>query len=605
MEENLNKLLMEEILEATRKLSQERTSIESVLNGQNTVDGSAIEGAEDYQRLLQEKAQYEAEIKKLEGRKEVENGTFVPTRLQTEYEGELNKINEYISKYEQKFQAELADKKEQFDILATEYNQITDAVKVKERIEAEEKEIEPQYTRLLKQKEDCEAELAKLDGRRELRDGTFGPTREQEEYERELVKINSSIAKFATLKDQNRKELEEQEKLVESLYAKYDIRNKAKAKETEQPAKVEENEAEIRKQEAEMWDNYRKEQEQAERAKEGQIEEAFEKKQEQEEIDDLQATYQAQKEADTYFTERDKKEGEQGTPFGTGKPAGIGTKPEQEPAGKPKLDQLLTAVECKVENGKVVYVISYLDENDKEGQFEVADIVPHKMSEQEKENMKRVIDPAYFSSVDIDIADILSRSDIVENTNLYGQYIDFVRDMKDGKDKLENDIQITYNLENLREATDLSWRERLMLRRLARNNQKYGIADYIKPKSRIKQFFERFTQKKLEPAALKQEYLTEEQAMLQTLEDLGKESGFNIIQFIEQQEQAQGKSFSLEEKNKIIQQYGKMTQGEQNNDIRNRVKVNPVDLKSEKATAKPEVQQKENTSKAGREPGDE
>ena len=101
------------------------------------------------------------------------------------------------------------------------------------------------------------------------------------------------------------------------------------------------------------------------------------------------------------------------------------------------------------------------------------------------------------------------------------------------------------------------------------------------------------------------EYLTEEQAMLQTLEDLGKEPGFNIIQFIEQQEQAQGKSFSLEEKNKIIQQYGKMTQGEQNNDIRNRVKVNPVDLKSEKATAKPEVQQKENTSKAGREPGDE
>lgn len=590
MEENLNKLLMEEILEATRKLSQERTSIESVLNGQNTVDGSAIEGAEDYQRLLQEKAQYEAEIKKLEGRKEVENGTFVPTRLQTEYEGELNKINEYISKYEQKFQAELADKKEQFDILATEYNQITDAVKVKERIEAEEKEIEPQYTRLLKQKEDCEAELAKLDGRRELRDGTFGPTREQEEYERELAKINSSIAKFATLKDQNRKEFEEQEKLVESLYAKYDIRNKAKAKETEQPAKVEENEAEIRKQEAEMWNNYRKEQEQAERAKEGQIEEAFEKKQEQEEIDDLQATYQAQKEADTYFAERDKKEGEQGQ--------------------EPQQIVLLQGVNCTIENGKLKYTISYRGADSKIESFEVPDVIPHSMDSQEARELEGIFGDnlryEYFANVDMNLANILSRSDAVANTDLYEQYIQFVKDMVDGKKALKDDIKVQYDLQNLARATELSREEKRLIKKIAKRNERNIIAEYIKPKSLLTRLREglknRLTRKSLPPATGEK---TQKDQIFEDLKEYASYPDFDINQYIKQKE-AQGKPLSLQDKNMILQEFARITTPVEKDDIRTRVKVDTTtQYRKDSTTYSLPVKEDNVHSQDGKEPGDE
>ena len=500
----------------------------------------------------------------------------------------------------------------------TELEQIQTANETKARIEEEENSIQEQYEKLLREKEQCEAEIQKLSGKMELKDGRFVPTREQEEFQKDLEKISASISKFDLLKNQHKEEMQKQEQIVETLYEKYGIRSKYDAKEAERQSQEEqmwdEYKIEQRKQEEnQMWDEYKDLQRNEETEKQAQIDEAYEQKNENEEIEELTAKYAGMREADEYFNSVEQEEadrdarviaemrtrGQQGLQkLGQGSQG----KAKQSPQ-KPGQDKL-TSILCTVKNGSFTYVISFKDEKGEEQQFELDQTHPHKMNKQEKENLKRVIAPSYFHGVDIEVANALSRNDILKDSNLYSQYINYVRDMMNGNEKLPEDIEVTYDLENLRD-TDLNRKEKRFIKKLAKNSEAYGIADYVKPKGRFKAFWERITQKKLEKGD-QAPNLSQDEEMVKDLQELGAEEGFDINQFIQQQELISGKALSLDQKNKLIQEHAKIN-GNGQDDIRKRVRVG---LNNDSTTRSPQPETGKETSEpsrpeTGREPGDD
>ena len=71
---------------------------------------------------------------------------------------------------------------------------------------------------MLKEKEECEAEIQKLEGKKVFENGVFSSyKREQQEYEKDLAKISMSLKKFDDLKEQHKKDLEGYSKTIEGL----------------------------------------------------------------------------------------------------------------------------------------------------------------------------------------------------------------------------------------------------------------------------------------------------------------------------------------------------------------------------------------------------
>ena len=290
-------------------------------------------------------------------------------------------------------------------------------------------------------------------------------------------------------------------------------------------------------------------------------------------------------------------------------------KPGPQPEPKPRPQQAkLTSILCTVKEGSLTYVISFKNEKGEEQQFELNEIHPQKMNKQEKKDLKRMIDTKYFSGVDIEIASALSRNDIVKDSDLYGQYINYVKYMMDGLDKLPEDIKVTYDLESLRD-TDLSRKEKRYIKRLAKNSEAYGIADYVKPKSRFKAFWERITQGKLEegkpvPSQDRDEdddrmRNTTEIRIMKLYDELSREEGFDVEQFIEQQKQVYGDNFTAEMETKIKQE-NENIKGNGKDDIRKRVRVN-LDRSPKTGRESSESEEVKEPSKpqTGREPGED
>ena len=97
------------------------------------------------------------------------------------------------------------------------------------QIKEEQEKAEKEYQKLLKEREDCEAEINGLAGKKEFVDGVLVPTKEQQEFEQDLEKINASIAKFEKLREQHTKDLNEHNTVIDSLLKKYNIREKYKS----------------------------------------------------------------------------------------------------------------------------------------------------------------------------------------------------------------------------------------------------------------------------------------------------------------------------------------------------------------------------------------
>lgn len=145
-------------------------------------------------------------------------------------------------------------------------------------VEKELQELSTRYDSLLKDKNDYEAKLREIDGRLELKDGKYVPTVEVMQAKQDLEKINNEINLVENLKSQKDIELETNKNLIKNLLAKYNINEKMVEKE------------EIKQQEDDMWEQYRKEQEDE---KNRQIDEAYadkEKEEREEERKILQAT---------------------------------------------------------------------------------------------------------------------------------------------------------------------------------------------------------------------------------------------------------------------------------------------------------------------------
>lgn len=546
------------------------------------------------------------------------------------------------------FQSDLIKIKAELKEKESELEQIQVANKTKEQIEAEEASIKLEYAKLLKQKEQCEAEIKKVEGKMELKDGMFIPTKEHEEYKRELEKINASISKFELLKNQHKTELQQQESIVENLYKKYNIREKYNESQEKQQQEIgkksqsqkyadehlrdREKQEELRKQqEDEMWEEYRKnkekeEQEQSKR-KQADIDKAYEEKQQQENKEEIQRDSKSKKETDEYFKDYEaEQKGEETDELIEECKTLLGEnnqkdriiaenfkkfQQEQETQTKPDIKNRkdkLQAIDCKIENGKLKYVITYKNERGEQNHFEVNDIAPHKMTKAEKKNLKKDLNRVYFYGIDNEVVRALLRNDDVANSDFYNQYISFAKEMMNGKGRNQKNIDITYDLSELRNA-DLTKKEKRVLKKIAKNSQEAFVGSYIKPKSRFKIFMERLKQKRLEPAA-KNQGISQSDIMFKNLVDLADEKGFDINLFIKQQEAERGKEFSLQEKNNIIQQYGKIVT-ESQNDIRHRVKYDVSgkgDAKgqgTETSKNNEGKQQEQEQKQSGREPGDE
>ena len=134
------------------------------------------------------------------------------------------------------------------------------------------------------------------------------------------------------------------------------------------------------------------------------------------------------------------------------------------------------------------------------------------------------------------------------NSHLYYEYTKFINDSLTYNKKRKN-INILYELDGL-DDTDLSFTQKALIKRIARNASRNDIAEYIKPRSKIKEFFKRMTQKRLKEGETEREISTEE-----IIKDLGNEPGFNINEFIKQQEEKIGRPISLEEQKDIVKQY--------------------------------------------------
>ena len=94
--------------------------------------------------------------------------------------------------------------------------------------EVQEKE-EADYQKLLKEREECKAEINGLADKREFVNGALGPVEEQHKLEQELEKMNASIAKFDKLREQHKNDLNEHTAVIEELLKKYNIREKYKS----------------------------------------------------------------------------------------------------------------------------------------------------------------------------------------------------------------------------------------------------------------------------------------------------------------------------------------------------------------------------------------
>ena len=154
------------------------------------------------ERLNGNKEQLIEELKKYEGR----YGALEKAEL----EQDLSKID---SKLEQK-RLDKAKIETRREIVA--------------QIKEEQARADKEYQKLLKEREDCKAEINGLEGKKEFVNVVLVPTREQQEYEQDLEKINESIAKFEKLKVQHTKDLNEHSAVIEELLKKYNIREKYK-----------------------------------------------------------------------------------------------------------------------------------------------------------------------------------------------------------------------------------------------------------------------------------------------------------------------------------------------------------------------------------------
>ena len=506
--------------------------------------------------------------------------------------GNKEQLIEELKKYEGRYGAlEKAELEQDLSKIDSELEQKRlDKAKIETRreivaqIKEEQARADKEYQKLLKEREDCKAEINGLEGKKEFVNGVLVPTREQQEYEQDLEKLNESIAKFEKLKVQHTKDLNEHSAVIEELLKKYNIREKYKneiqseqgkpaseAKNTEE-AKSTVAPAEENKGTAPAIDDSQEETIGIEgpAEKEGPHKEtdasdvlaSIDKSLEDVKKQNSQSKIVVPKQAQSQQAEpkqADAKQAESTTPGGKSQTENGAEEVQPDeffkkvPLDSKNLEGLylpkkIQNITCSVKNGKLVYTISGINEDEKDFSVDV-DANQKRLSREEKSFLSKKINRYSRGNIDAQIFRILKDDRLFRNTNLVYDYMEQIERLSsvDGNEK-DDDMLITYDLQDLNSAK-LGFLQKGQIKSIARRNFD-GIAEYIKPKSRFKMFIEKMKQKAL-PAGNKEkqvedvkddiitkkaEEMPREDRIYSTYKDLSKEDGFDFDKFCEDME---------------------------------------------------------------------
>ena len=448
------------------------------------------------------------------------------------------------------------------------------------QIKEEQEKAEKEYQKLLKEREDCEAEINGLAGKKEFVDGVLVPTKEQQEFEQDLEKINASIAKFEKLREQHTKDLNEHNTVIDSLLKKYNIREKYKSEleekqdtPTQEAKRTEENKEATPVIDSTQKDNKTKQAETI--IVEGPTEnEGLHKETDASDVlrsidkslEDLKNPNAQKAQTDKVVVPKNVEPKQQESSIA--KPTTKESKPKQEII-KPEeqkndpgvvvqpnevfknievieLPRKIQDITCSVIEGKLVYTISGIDEAGK--QFSVdRETTPKRLTREEKRNISKKIDKFSLGNIDAQIYRILKNDKFFKNTSLVYDYMDQIDRLSSFEnEERDDDMAIKYDLQNLN-TTKLSFLQKGQIKSTARRNFMEGIAEYIKPKSRFKIFMKKMKQKSL-PAGNQErqaeeekddiitkqgEEMPREDRIYSTYKDLSREEGFDFEKFCE------------------------------------------------------------------------
>ena len=565
--------------------------------------------------------------------------------------GNKEQLIEELKKYEGRYGAiEKAELEQDLSKIDSELEQKRlDKAKIETRreivaqIKEEQARADKEYQKLLKEREDCKAEINGLEGKKEFVNGVLVPTKEQQEYEQDLEKINESIAKSEKLKVQHTKDLNEHSAVIEELLKKYNIREKYKneiqseqgkpaseAKNTEE-AKSTVAPAEENKDTAPAIDDSQEETIGIEgpAEKEGPHKEtdasdvlaSIDKSLEDVKNQDTQSRIVVPKQAEVKQADSkqaqsqqaepkqaDSKQAESTTPSGKSQTENRAEEVQPDeffkkvPLDSKNLEGLylpkkIQNITCSVKNRKLVYTISGINEDEKDFSVDV-DANPKRLSREEKSFLSKKINRYSRGNIDAQIFRILKDDRLFRNTNLVYDYMEQIERLSsvDGNEK-DDDMLITYDLQDLNSAK-LGFLQKGQIKSIARRNFVDGIAEYIKPKSRFKMFIEKMKQKAL-PAGNKEkqvedvkddiitkeaEEMPREDRIYSTYKDLSKEEGFDFDKFCEDMELTPEERSELEVYEKVNEGSKAFHQGIKN----------PVTYKEASAEPSKEPEQKTN-----------
>lgn len=159
--------------------------------------------------------------------------------------------------------------------------------------------------------------------------------------------------------------------------------------------------------------------------------------------------------------------------------------PEKEPESKKEIHQFkqILSITCSVIDGKLVYNIKGIDKDGVDMTGTKSIKKPKKITSKEKRELKSKINTG-TKNIDAEIYRLLKDERIFDK-DVANTYLEQVDKISKGYGSSVNDIKMTYDFSNMRDAK-IGFGNKSRLKRFANKLQKNNIAEYIKPIGRIK-----------------------------------------------------------------------------------------------------------------------
>lgn len=454
-------------------------------------------------------------------------------QLQKEFDEYGYKNNGIINK---QIQGDLKKVQEEIKIKEQELSEVEETNKLLEKYKIENKELKEKYNKLAKEQKDCIDAIKALEGRYDNINGKLVPTKEQQEYERDLEKINLSMSEIkSTVLNSKREILVKEAKLTE-LYDKYDIARKIKEQE-EKEEKKEDKDSNLKE------DNDKKEESKVKTNEETIVksnneEQSAQTDKNEDNINSVFTVGQQQKDDEKHVMEPKVKETVR---------VGKGTKHdiyELEKLGNTDKFDKINEIYCRIVNGKVQYSFEGEGKEDKIKYF-IETVKPRRISKKEKAYLKEHFNNKDLKNIDIEIVRILNSRDKEYGTELLKQYFYNIENKKIYPENC--DLNIEYNLNNLKTAK-INNKAKKLLKRTAKLGEKSGLATYIKPVGKITEILSKFKQKLITSGNLEdtKELPSREKLIKETYKNLYNEEGFEFEEFCKTMNLSQEEKESLQ-----------------------------------------------------------